>query len=170
MKELIMDLACDYAQEAKDFGHLSNSVPRKALADALERLTARNAELEASAVNTDSMLFDQAGRFEEDIESLTAENAALKEGLDGWHSRYLDVQTELERLTAERDDVTSMYNRLVDDVHAARAERDALRTDAERYRWLRDESCGHPFWKQFDAGMTSNGMDSAIDAAIGEKT
>ena len=70
-----------------------------------------------------------------EIERLTAERDSLKEGLDGWHTRYLDAEV-----------------------------------DAERYRWLRDESCGHPFWKQFDAGMTSNGMDSAIDAAIGEKT
>ena len=73
----------------------------------------------------------------------------------------------LERLTAELADVTSMYNRLVDDVHAARterdlalergaeyseqlskqdlkierltAERDALRADAERYEFLRNK-------------------------------
>ena len=38
----------------------------------------------------------------------------------------------LERLTADLADVTSMYNRLVDDVHAARTERDlALERGAE---------------------------------------
>ena len=34
------------------------------------------------------------------LERMAFENAALKEGLDGWHSRYLDCEVEL----AEMDD------------------------------------------------------------------
>ena len=37
-----------------------------------------------------------------------------------------EAAAALERMAAELADVTSMYNRCVDDVHAARAERDAL--------------------------------------------
>lgn len=40
--------------------------------------------------------------------------------------------------------------------------------DAQRYRWLRDESVGHPFWKLFDKGMTGAEMDAAIDASMGD--
>ena len=84
----------------------------------------------------------------------------------------------LERLTAELADVTSMYNRLVDDVHAARAERDALRADAMRYRWLRDGLSG-PLaatdgmkrmagaFGEFDDTPSAEQFDAAIDAAIG---
>ena len=55
------------------------------------------------------------------LERLTAERDSLKEGLDGWHSRFLDCEVE--------------FARLVDVCHAAKlrlaTERDALRADAE---------------------------------------
>jgi hypothetical protein len=54
------------------------------------------------------------------LERLTAERDALKEGLDGWHSRYLDCEVErdamedsfavsllrVKQLEAERDAIT----------------------------------------------------------------
>ena len=44
-----------------------------------------------------------------------------------WHSvTELEAADALERMVAELADVTSMYNRCVDDVHAARVERDSL--------------------------------------------
>lgn len=59
-----------------------------------------------------------------------------------------------------------------DDYDALRAERDALRKDAERYRWLRDSAgndimeklmaeCSPPRWDEL--------VDAAIDAAMGER-
>ena len=58
------------------------------------------------------------------------------------------------------------------DYDALAAERDALRRDAERYRWLRDSAgndimeklmaeCSPPRWDEL--------VDAAIDAAMGEK-
>ena len=45
-----------------------------------------------------------------------------------WHSvTELEAADALERMVAELADVTSMYNRCVDDVHAARVERNSLR-------------------------------------------
>ena len=54
------------------------------------------------------------------------------------------------------------------------AECEALRKDAERYRWLRDGTELEPFksaWliKNDIYGFTSIAMDLAIDAAMGEK-
>lgn len=58
------------------------------------------------------------------------------------------------------------------DYDALAAERDALRKDAERYRWLRDSAgndimeklmaeCSPPRWDEL--------VDAAIDAAMGER-
>jgi hypothetical protein len=37
------------------------------------------------------------------LERLAFENAALKEGLDGWHSRYLDCEVERDAYQAGRE-------------------------------------------------------------------
>ena len=61
---------------------------------------------------------------------------------------------------------------LASDYDALAAERDALRRDAERYRWLRDSAgndimeklmaeCSPPRWDEL--------VDAAIDAAMGER-
>ena len=131
MKELIMDLACDYAQEAKDFGHLSNSVPRKALADALERVG--------------------------------AENAALQEGLDGWHARYLDLEIDRDQLAQSAERVRVYKQRYF----GAIAERDALRaglaaaldfagTVAGGASWWDD------VWKEHDAAIAGEKHDLPV--------
>ena len=61
------------------------------------------------------------------LERLISENAALREGLDGWHSRYLDAEVERdalkEQMTADRKQFLDMRN-----------ERDALAQNAERVR------------------------------------
>jgi hypothetical protein len=48
---------------------------------------------------------------------------------------------------------------------AAPPEDEALRRDAERYRWLQDANQG--LWTEF-AGMTAEATEAAIDAAIKE--
>lgn len=61
----------------------------------------------------------------------------------------------------------------MDDVHAMAdmlrqllAENDALREDAERYRWLRDEHIGDdPESINLDRAPGQRGLDAAIDAA-----
>ncbi len=50
---------------------------------------------------------------------------------------------------------------LRDRAERAEAERDALRADAERYRWLRSWR-----WRCVVAGMYGVNLDAAIDAAI----
>ena len=49
----------------------------------------------------------------------------------------------------------------------AEAERDALRADAERYRWLRDpKNAHHDAWNYFSPSGSAAEMDAVIDAAI----
>lgn len=42
---------------------------------------------------------------EDEIESLTAERDSLKEGLEGWHARYLDAEVERDALQEQLNTV-----------------------------------------------------------------
>ena len=92
------------------------------------------------------------------IERLTAENAALRA------ERALIIQR------AENAEAALAYAASTGDECAIEVE--ALRKDAERYRWLRDSAgndimeklmaeCSPPRWDEL--------VDAAIDAAMGEK-
>lgn len=54
-------------------------------------------------------------------------------------------------------------------IDALKAERDALRKDAERYRWLRD--VGDATWRPFDIreGYSAEQADAAIDAVLAKE-
>ena len=77
MKELIERLRNDCYQEDEVRAHA------KEAAAALERLMSEQ-------VFTDLIL----KAANETVASLTAERDSLKEGLDGWHARYLDMEVE----------------------------------------------------------------------------
>lgn len=157
MKELIERLRNDCYQEDEVRAHA------KEAADALERLTAELADV-TSMYN----------RCVDDVHAARVERDSLKEGLDGWHSRFLDAEVERdalkEQMTADRKQFLDM-----------RDERDALRADAKRY-WLQEKPCGD-IWlhaKYFSVNLGhKESTDSIykamqesarIDAAIGEKT
>jgi len=95
---------------------------------------------------------------------------ALRVSRDHGHGAVLNdaevpaLLAEIDRLTRERDE--------------ARAERDAMAKDAERYRWLRGSSCPDhsrrwtlweirhwraPFWT---GDLRHGDLDAAIDAQI----
>ena len=63
------------------------AVEANKIADALERLTAENEQLASEMADQGPCI----NGLRDKVVSLTAENAALKEGLDGWHARYLDM-------------------------------------------------------------------------------
>ena len=95
MKELIERLRNDCYQEDEVRAHA------KEAADALERLTA-----ELAKANSQTEEFERKWYLGcDEIENLTIENAALKEGLDGWHSQFLDMEVERDALlkSAERN-------------------------------------------------------------------
>ena len=117
MKELIERLRNDCYQEDEVRQHA------KEAADALERLTAERDALKRGIECYTVELADDVKQ----IEKLTAERDAAKEKIDTLWIQSADRAAKIDRLTAELADVTSMYNRCVDDVHAARVERNSLR-------------------------------------------
>ena len=88
-----------------------------------------------------------------DYANLMMENVSLREERDLWKRSAQQLARDAEKHWAELADVTSEYNRCVEDVHAAREELERLRAelaacreDAERYRWLREhwDDVNHP--------------------------
>lgn len=127
------------------------------------------------------------------IESLTAENAMLRRRganeLLNTADKFLGLMEEnkqqheeIARLTAERAEMRREIVMDDNEIADLRAERDQLRADAERYRWLRDNALSLSWqsgrWKSgathygvsaLDADQRPIAIDAAIDAAIGAK-
>ena len=111
-------------------------------------------------------------------------------GLTGWvlaeEALLAQAADEIERLTAERDELARQFepmgeptspDELIARLHAECAEDEAIKRDAERYRWLRGDSCPDhssrwtqwevrcwkaPFWT---GDLRRADLDEAIDAA-----
>ena len=108
----------------------------------------------------------------------------------------MEAADELERLRAELSTLRAATASVQSDQRGAidqarellrivTVERDALRADAERYRWLRDRSAANPrdfyssescwyvsrtFGDGYGENYTGNRIDAAIDAAMAVQT
>lgn len=119
-----------------------------------------------------------------------------------FRARIAELETEVERLRAEIHEIASVlpgvaymdppdggspslpeqFRRMRADLDRTAAERDALRADAERYRWLRGDQCDivvgtNPgamdygmsgVFGTYDDWLGGDELDAAIDAARGE--
>jgi hypothetical protein len=75
----------------------------------------------------------------------------------------------IESLLAERDAALAREAMWQREASGYMAERDALRADAERYRWLRDKCQWSDVRAEFGwQGDVPGGLDTAIDAAMKE--
>lgn len=110
-----------------------------------------------------------------------AERDQLRAELDNMRISWGLMQAENERLRAQvsTDNSDTLRNALAE-LERAEAERDELRGDAERYRWLRDtapSTCGEvPMVSLADDGgdqtsnwLYGNGLDGIMDAAMAAK-
>ena len=91
------------------------------------------------------------------------------------HARVAELEKDAAQAISDRDATARLNGSLLawqnagidlgKQLKKAEAERDALRADAERYRWLRD--AGNHTWRTFQNqwGMTADQCDAAIDAA-----
>ena len=104
-----------------------------------------------------------------DLEAIRARSVDDHKTVDVLRSMYAAVPDAdllaTIHMIADRHELLKAYDALA-------AERDALRRDAERYRWLRDSAgndimeklmaeCSPPRWDEL--------VDAAIDAAMGER-
>ena len=94
------------------------------------------------------------------------EDAELSAAL-GWpggiSDPILDRAALLRLVASSTVELASMRQQF----EAADRERSELRTDAERYRWLRDpKNAYHDAWNYFSPSGSAAEMDAVIDAAI----
>ncbi len=78
-----------------------------------------------------------------------------------------DIRALVERL---RPFSFAAHQQVADAIESLLAERDALRADAERYRWLRDgdwDAESHPDVYSSVRDARTDQLDAAIDAARG---
>ncbi len=69
-----------------------------------------------------------------------------------------------ERAEAERDALLETQRKFGTMMHKLMNERDALRADAERYRWMRK----NPTWLGWEHDMLPEQVDKHVDAALRE--
>jgi hypothetical protein len=131
---------------------------------------------EASGLPIAIASWDEA---QERIEQLEADNVGLRSITLQQADRIAELS---ETWTDERGEVWSpptawAYAQACKALHAAKAEREAARADAERYRWLRNSAAGqweHPIVvsqkrqgdrMQYVGPLGFKELDAAIDAA-----
>jgi outer membrane murein-binding lipoprotein Lpp len=115
--------------------------------------------------------------------NLTAQVEALRNDIHSCHAGCTKagcvnerLRAEITRLQESLDTCGGTVTMLKDQVRTLRAEIEALRKDAERYRWLRDKAMGdegNPFICVLTDGYTGQldgeSADDAINDAMGEK-
>jgi predicted nucleic acid-binding Zn-ribbon protein len=146
--------------------------------DALESERAMNAiltaELEQLKTERDALkatLDDYMDDFKAVVNEQCAKNEKHCTCVPHLRQRIKEVEAErdaavreLELVTAERNRAHRACEQISVRLHAAMTERDALRADAERYRWLLD--CGESkLWKACADMDSYDAVEAAIDAA-----
>lgn len=136
-----------------------------------ERLTTENSEIESAAIT-----------YIEDMQEAQHENERLTElfkvgmTLDGNLRVYGDWQSvrKAQEILAERDQLRAEVAGLKTGYEAyervnaeLKAEVEALRKDAERYRWLRDSDYAGKILRDMGAKYRAD-ADQRIDAALGQ--
>lgn len=94
--------------------------------------------------------------------------ALCKDKLAGYYSREFEGLRSVDRSqsAAEIDAERSINEQLTNDLLGAEAVIEALRKDAERYRWLRQDDVEQ---YEISTKFSEEKMDSAIDAAMSKQ-
>lgn len=103
----------------------------------------------------------------DEIVRLRAERSAMIENVRFARERAERAEAELASANRECEVRNERELGYLARAQAAEAERDALRADAERYRWLRKESVHG--WNLL-GHYTQDALDAAIDAAMKESS
>lgn len=87
-------------------------------------------------------------------------------------SQYIALTDEIDRLRTATAEMGRALNLARERETELRAERDALKADAERYRWLRRDPVAGSLYVTSDDDpsiwIRGDDLDAAIDAARGE--
>lgn len=101
---------------------------------------------------------------------------AIRAERDAWQLSCRNAERARDEAIAHRDKVEAERDALVEQLNSVTSmaerfgqERDALRADALRYRWLRERECWihDPEGEKVAIAATGYGLDAAIDAVQG---
>ena len=115
---------------------------------------------------------DDVLRLRADLAEARIDVQALAQKVRVERSDADSPRAQLAEALAEHQSLLDKHNALHISARAARDEAEALRKDAERYRWLRtntDDQIPFRGWWQIagGAGADQSRLDAAIDAAMG---
>jgi len=99
------------------------------------------------------------------VERLMMERDALSAELE--LARMKTYCASISEIAANRDVIQKLYAEHVECLYEVSLERDALKADAERYRWLRDVG-GNKIMRRIENILDSELWNAAIDAAMKE--
>jgi len=152
---------------------LSQYMARCAMAEAeVLRLCAEKDAVKVAAWDKFASAVGERNALRADVERLRANIRAIEDEKNSYIDYVGDALGQdhddeslwdaAQRVLSDRDRVRVERDELSEQLTEARIERDALRADAERYRWLRRAA----LWTDEVCAALSNGDPDAIDAAI----
>jgi len=130
------------------------------------------ADLEAMTQQRDAAL-ELSNSREQELDEARSDLSACKDSPGGrgyWREAAFHRESERDHLSAVNFDLCMGKTEAEKEIARLKAEFEALRKDAERYRWLRSRLPGKPY--RIAAIVYSEGpgsVDAAIDAAISKE-
>ena len=145
------------------------------MSDLIERLRDK-ARLRAAHGLTGWVLAEEAllAQAADEIERLTAEQQHEAEQVPSLKRTIRDLCAERDELRRQLDPMGeyTSADELIAALHAEKAEDEAMKQDAQRYRWLRGREDGrymtvYAFRTDIDEVCLGDELDAEIDAAMG---
>jgi DNA repair exonuclease SbcCD ATPase subunit len=139
----------------------------------LDQVTDLKRQANANLAQATSWHYDsqeQWQRAERAETKLKAESDRRTKNLYKWNEEVHELDSKLQAANAQIEALREVQKKNAKEWKEVKDENEALRTDAERYRWVRAHRRVQIFpLEEWKVGVTGRALDAAIDAAMGKE-